>query len=300
MPTVFVSYRRKDAVDITCHLFDRLQQALGRDAVFIDQETIRPGVDFEERIREALKEYLVFLVVIGPQWVTIKDANGHRRLDKLDDWVRREVEDALSKPGVRVIPVLVGDARMPQEEEFPEPLRRLLKRNPLTIRSGFLDSIGDMTRLTEEVKAIIKEHEDKKLADEEKRRQQRVADVEFRNRWRTGILYAIGIPLVLVALVTVSWLSSKMPQPAAPTRPDVPDDSPPSRPPHQRSYPPPWQVARVQPELALFGGVYEAKRREDVRLWEANPFLAIFGGAVPSEAIFPPLLPLDEDPLFRP
>ena len=66
-------------------------------------------------------------MVIGPKWVAITDAHGRRRLDDPGDFVRMEVGRALSR-GVRVIPVLVEDARMPRAAELPEELQALTRR----------------------------------------------------------------------------------------------------------------------------------------------------------------------------
>ena len=76
------------------------------------------------------------LVVIGPRWLTASDRQGRRRLDLPADWVRQEIAEGLRGSGVRVFPVLVDGAEMPSEEELPEALRALARRQafPLTIR----------------------------------------------------------------------------------------------------------------------------------------------------------------------
>ena len=60
----------------------------------------------------------VLIAVIGPNWATAADGSGRRRLDKPDDFVRLEVGGALRRD-IRVIPVLVGGAKMPDAHEFP-------------------------------------------------------------------------------------------------------------------------------------------------------------------------------------
>jgi hypothetical protein len=60
----------------------------------------------------------VLIAIIGPNWLGTQD-DGPRRLDDPDDWVRLEVEAAISR-GIRVIPVLVDGARMPVETELPQ------------------------------------------------------------------------------------------------------------------------------------------------------------------------------------
>ena len=54
----------------------------------------------------------MLVALIGRQWMTATDEEGHRRLDDPDDYVRSEVQAALER-GVRVIPVLVDGAKPP-------------------------------------------------------------------------------------------------------------------------------------------------------------------------------------------
>jgi len=76
----------------------------------MDLDSIEAGVDFAEVIRERVHSCAVLVALIGPQWATLTDEEGHRRLDAPHDYVRFEVQAALER-GVRVIPVLVHGAR---------------------------------------------------------------------------------------------------------------------------------------------------------------------------------------------
>jgi hypothetical protein len=67
--------------------------------------------------------------LIGDQWVTITDEHGRRCLDDPDDFVRLEIEAAMTR-SVRVIPILVGGARMPRAEELPDSLAKLVRCQP--------------------------------------------------------------------------------------------------------------------------------------------------------------------------
>ncbi len=60
------------------------------------------------------------------------DASGRRRLDDPEDFVRMEIVSALQRK-IRVIPVLVGGARMPRKEDLPEPLAPLSRRNAIEL-----------------------------------------------------------------------------------------------------------------------------------------------------------------------
>src|ERR1700761_4255959 len=111
---VFVSYRREDGSDAAGRLAARLVGRLGAERVFIDVDAIEPGMDYVEALTSGVGACAVLVAVIGPGWLAAAGKRG-RRLDDPDDWVRVEVRTALER-GVRLIPVLVGDAPMPTRE----------------------------------------------------------------------------------------------------------------------------------------------------------------------------------------
>ena len=78
---IFISYRRDDSAGFAGRLFDRLADQFGRDRVFMDVDTIAPGHDFAADIESALAECDACVVLIGRNWLTIKDAGGRPRLD---------------------------------------------------------------------------------------------------------------------------------------------------------------------------------------------------------------------------
>jgi uncharacterized membrane protein YeaQ/YmgE (transglycosylase-associated protein family) len=65
------------------------------------------------------------VVVIGPRWATVKGKSGQCRLFESRDFVRYEVETAMRRSDVKVLPVLVGGAEMPEADELPESISRL-------------------------------------------------------------------------------------------------------------------------------------------------------------------------------
>jgi TIR domain-containing protein len=127
MPDIFISYRREDSAGHAGRLFDCVRERFGDDAVFLDVTDLRPGVDFTKALDGALASSRVVLVVIGTQWLTAADATGRRRLDDPGDFVRIEIAHALERDA-QVIPVLVRGAKMPREEDLPEDLRPLARR----------------------------------------------------------------------------------------------------------------------------------------------------------------------------
>jgi glycerophosphoryl diester phosphodiesterase len=137
---VFISYRRQDTAWPARQLYDVLVAELGADRVFKDVDNIEPGDDFVERIQSAVGSCEVLLALIGPQWLTVTDANGLRRLDDPQDFVRIEVETALTRDDVRVIPILVDNAKMPSPQELPSGLARLTRRQAVEINPVNFDT----------------------------------------------------------------------------------------------------------------------------------------------------------------
>ena len=126
MTSIFISYRRSDSQDRTRRLYDRLTAEFGRDGVFIDIDSIPIGSDFPTVLNNVLGQCRIVLVVIGPDWATVKEANGAKRLYNPQDFVRLEVEAAL-RHEVPVVPVLVGGSVMPDRQKLPETLRPLCR-----------------------------------------------------------------------------------------------------------------------------------------------------------------------------
>lgn len=133
MPSgIFISYRRQDSQMAAGRLADCIKEEFGDAEIFRDVENIDPGADFVEVLGDALKACVVMLVVIGPQWLTIQDKNGRRRLDSPSDWTRVEVATALQR-NIRVIPVLLENTAMPEESDLPPDLAKLAMRQALDL-----------------------------------------------------------------------------------------------------------------------------------------------------------------------
>jgi TIR domain len=147
VPRIFISYRREDTSGYAGRLFDRLSAQYGKERVFIDIDSIEPGVDFTEVIEQTVTSCDVTIVVIGKQWLDARDSEGKRRLDNPEDFVRLEVAAALSRK-IRVIPLLVGNARMPRSDDLPEALRDLARRNAFEVSdTGFHENIGRLIKV---------------------------------------------------------------------------------------------------------------------------------------------------------
>lgn len=148
---IFISYRRADSRHAAGRLADDLAQTFGSRAIFRDIEGIDPGLDFTKSLEKALNECVVMLVLIGPRWLEQEDAEGRRRLDRPDDWIRLEVATALARD-IRVIPVLLEDARRPQASELPADLQVLALRQTLEMSDSRWR--GDLQRLVEALQRV--------------------------------------------------------------------------------------------------------------------------------------------------
>jgi hypothetical protein len=134
---IFICYRREETAYPAGWLFDRLAEKYG-DRVFKDVDSIELGDDFVAAISAAVGSCDVLLALIGKEWLTILDEGGQRRLDDPADFVRLEIEAALTRD-VRVIPILVNAARMPRAAELPAGLTGLVRRQALELSPARFD-----------------------------------------------------------------------------------------------------------------------------------------------------------------
>lgn len=133
---IFVSYRQLDRPEIVNLIAERLRRQLGPGNLFKDVDSIFEGEDYHRKIQSALAAADILLVVIGPGWLSASEPTGERRLDKPDDWVRSEIRAALGRHDVRVLPLLVDGATMPEEDDLPLGLKALARRHASTLRPG--------------------------------------------------------------------------------------------------------------------------------------------------------------------
>ena len=132
MGRIFISYRREDSAGYAGRLYDHLSRHFGQDRVFMDIDAITPGQDFVHVLDRNVAGCDALIAVIGNAWLTCRDAEGRRRLDDPRDFVRIEVAGALDRH-IPVIPALVGGAVMPREEDLPEALTMLARRQAIEI-----------------------------------------------------------------------------------------------------------------------------------------------------------------------
>ena len=149
---IFISYRRGPTTIYAGRLFDSLCARVGDNEVFMDIDAIEPGADFVDHIEREVGACEVQIALIGRDWLDARDAEGRRRLDDPEDWVRIELRTGLNRD-IRVIPVLVQGATMPRAGELPDDLKKLARRNALEI--GDVRWRYDFERLWQVVEKVL-------------------------------------------------------------------------------------------------------------------------------------------------
>ena len=198
MSKVFVSYRRDDSAGYAHAIYRELLQHFSKDRLFMDVDTVEPGVDFVRVIEEAVGKCDVLLALIGKRWV-IAEPGVTSRLDNEKDYVRLEVSTALAR-GIRVIPVLVDGMTMPSEDILPAPLRPIIRRNAIEISNTRFNF--DVERLITAVRKILDEIDTKRKPNEEKedRRKRQVPSL-----WRTYGPVAVAAAVLLILFSFAFW-----------------------------------------------------------------------------------------------
>jgi TIR domain len=146
MTKITVSYRRSDSDAITGRIVDRLVAHYGADSVFRDIDNIPPGIDYRKYISGALASTDILLAIVGPKWAG-KTLDGNTRIQQVSDLVRIEVEMALRKD-ISVVPVLLGNATMPQPSDLPDGLQDFAYRNAAKVDAleDFDDHVARLIR----------------------------------------------------------------------------------------------------------------------------------------------------------
>lgn len=146
----FISYRRSQSELAANTLREGLVRRFGEERVFMDVDAITPGQQWPKRLEDAVDACRAMLVVIGPQWADARAADGSRRLDNSEDWVRRELEAALSRSDIAVVPVLHDHARVPSKDELPDSIKALTRRQAVELTGRELERWID--ELSESIK----------------------------------------------------------------------------------------------------------------------------------------------------
>jgi CHASE2 domain-containing sensor protein len=183
---IFLSYRRSESSGYSGRIYDRLRAALPDAEVFMDVESLEPGLDWRSKLGEQIDRANVMLVLIGAQWRTLADPSGRRRLDDPQDVTRWEIQTALNR-GKWVVPVLLEGTSPLSSTELPTALAPLARLQAAEIRHESFDAgletlIAKLTRTS--------------LRDEMAR---------ARGRWLLERAKRWGVPAIGLVVVLLAW-----------------------------------------------------------------------------------------------
>ena len=136
---LFIAYRRADAGHAD-RIGERLIAYFGPGQVFKDVESLSPGADFVDVVREMLQRAFAMVVIIGPAWLDTQ------RLSDREDLHREEIRTALER-SIHIVPVLVNGASVPRKDDLPDEIRPLVRRHAIEITDTRWDY--DVGRLEE-------------------------------------------------------------------------------------------------------------------------------------------------------
>jgi formylglycine-generating enzyme required for sulfatase activity len=178
MKKVFISYRRHDSRYQARMIYDAFQRALPREHLFMDIDSIPPGADFVEILERWVGECEIMLALIGSGWLHATDPKTRRRrLDNQHDFVRIEIREAL-KRGIPVVLVLLDDAPMPDANDLPDDLKKLVRRQAEFVQFRTFDE--DVARLMRKLG----------MASEAIQAEARSRDAEARRQAEAPVVFA--------------------------------------------------------------------------------------------------------------
>ncbi|MFE0175531.1 TIR domain-containing protein [Streptomyces sp. NPDC059002] len=147
MHEIFINYRTQGGKEVGYMCDAVLSARFGTKSVFLAKKSLEPGRKYAEDIIEAVHRCHVLLALIDEHWLDAPDLRrpGRRALDNPQDWVRREIEEALDS-GVLVVPLFIG-RRVEQLDpnRLPKPLAELAEHQYARVELHSKDT--DLARL---------------------------------------------------------------------------------------------------------------------------------------------------------
>lgn len=152
---IFISYRRAEdnKSNIVWTIHDKLAQAFGSENVFRDTQDIHGGDYWRQVLEREVTGCKVMVVVVGPDWASLKNPDGQLRLFDPKDVTRWEVETGLRRSrqeGIALIPVRVLGAPTPKQNDLPESLWPLFEVQWKELQNAHFDV--DMKTLIDDIR----------------------------------------------------------------------------------------------------------------------------------------------------
>jgi len=132
--SIFLCYRKTDAEATVHRMHEFLTGSFGLDKVFMDS-SIRPGMNWRKVLDDRIRKCGVLLVVVGPNWLSPVAPEGISRLHDKNDYVRLEIEIALSRR-VPILPVYLDSTPPLQIGQLPETIAEFADLQGLKLDQG--------------------------------------------------------------------------------------------------------------------------------------------------------------------
>ena len=200
--SIFISYRREDSAGYAQAIYGRLTQKFSEHRVFMDVDTIEPGVDFVRTIEQAVEKCDVLIALVGNRWLESKGGAEGPRLNNPEDFVRVEIATALSRD-IRVIPVLLDGTPMPAEALLPPPLKLFARRNAIEIGNSRFSS--DIERLTTAIDKFFQEQAEAAVTKVDSANLSRTLDQSKESKIASLIYWTVAALYAFWAIMT-AWI----------------------------------------------------------------------------------------------
>lgn len=149
---LFLNYRGGSDSSAAALLHKELSEEFGQESVFLDYLSIPPGQKYPSALLDAARQCVALLVIIGRDWLA--GDPDLRPIDDPDDWVRKEIIEAMANNAI-IVPVLVGEAPRLAERELPVELAPLARLQ--YVRIGKRHQLQDIRKLINDLKALLSE-----------------------------------------------------------------------------------------------------------------------------------------------
>jgi hypothetical protein len=149
MKKIYISYRRGDSRPEAKKIWKILSDEFGDENVLFDVSNLSSYTKFYTQLEIALQVCHILLVIIGPDWMTIRDERGNLKIRNYGDYVQIEIRSFLFSQNKKILPVLVGGATMPAQSDLPTTLQGLETMQPFTISAGsdFEKNLSELVKI---------------------------------------------------------------------------------------------------------------------------------------------------------
>ena len=147
---LFVNYRRADDPEFVETLRLQFMNRYGRENVFMDFDSLPNFTNFEEFIKQKVRECDAVVMMSGTKWM---DLLREKKASNDTDYVLIELEEAV-KHNKLIAPIRLRDAPMPRGIDLPEWLRLITKLNAPDVHPG-RHLIDDVTRVVNDLETEL-------------------------------------------------------------------------------------------------------------------------------------------------